>query len=632
MLLARARWPSVVHQRATAAVTRARCTLRAAAAARPDRRRAFAVTAAMEGKRVAVIGAGAAGLAAARELLRAGHAPAVLEQAAAAGGVWVYSDATDADPLGSRDPLGRAHSSMYLELRTNLPRELMSFTELPFTPAAMAAAGVHTSDGRRFPSHAEVLAYLRAYAAHYDLERHVRFGVRVTKASPIGGAAASPGDGNDDDAPVTAESGPRWAVTMEVEDPSTGQKRVETEVRRADLVGLFGCAGRWLRVGSPGNDESIYASSSSTNTKCTPQEFDALCVCNGHYSATNLPEVAGADCFPGLQMHSHNYRSAGWAVSHARSPPQLPTPINAANIRAQLITPHHTNEHTRTPAPFAGRTVLVVGASNSGEDLCREIAAVAARVVICARAWKNAAWGRDDAPFGPRGNIERRGMVARLGAGGRAEFERGAAVDNVDCVIYATGYRYEFPFFEGEVVEPSSVCAANGSSNGSSSSSSKAAAADKVAAVNGSNDDAPSVAAARRLSTAAGHVSPLYRHMFFPRLAPTLVFIGVSNAFDCGWRLAVCLCWCLCAPACCPSRLIFLCPDTTLTDKATHTTQTASSPGRSFLFPSLSCRRASSRACWPVKHHFPAAARCGATSTRFTGGCGRRGCPPGGPT
>ncbi len=48
----------------------------------------------------------------------------------------------------------------------------------------------------------------------------------------------------------------------------------------------------------------------------------------GHYSEPNLPTVPGEATFPGLVMHSHNYR---------------------------------------TPEPFAGQTVLVVGASNSGE-------------------------------------------------------------------------------------------------------------------------------------------------------------------------------------------------------------------------------------------------------------------------
>lgn len=38
--------------------------------------------------------------------------------------------------------------------------------------------------------------------------------------------------------------------------------------------------------------------------------FDAVLVCNGHYSEPKLPQLPGAEGWPGLLMHSHNYRSA----------------------------------------------------------------------------------------------------------------------------------------------------------------------------------------------------------------------------------------------------------------------------------------------------------------------------------
>ena len=42
-----------------------------------------------------VIGAGAAGLVAARELIREGHQATVFEQGCRPGGVWVYTDAVE---------------------------------------------------------------------------------------------------------------------------------------------------------------------------------------------------------------------------------------------------------------------------------------------------------------------------------------------------------------------------------------------------------------------------------------------------------------------------------------------------------------------------------------------------------
>ncbi|GIL73463.1 hypothetical protein Vretifemale_3589 [Volvox reticuliferus] len=87
-------------------------------------------------RRVAIIGAGAAGLAAARELRLEGHDVTVLEQSPYVGGVWRYDPRTESeDLLGINPDRSRVHSSMYEQLRTNLPRELMSFIDFPFDSA-----------------------------------------------------------------------------------------------------------------------------------------------------------------------------------------------------------------------------------------------------------------------------------------------------------------------------------------------------------------------------------------------------------------------------------------------------------------------------------------------------------------
>ena len=73
----------------------------------------------------------------------------------------------------------------------------------------------------------------------------------------------------------------------------------------------------------------------------TSDVFDAVVVCNGHYSVPRRPALPGAARFPGRVLHSHSYRE------------------NAA---------------------YAGLRVVVVGASASGEDISREIALVADKV------------------------------------------------------------------------------------------------------------------------------------------------------------------------------------------------------------------------------------------------------------
>lgn len=85
----------------------------------------------------AVIGGGAAGLVAARELIQEGHKVTVFEQGHRVGGVWVLDDRVENDPLGQSEERHKVHSSMYDSLRTNLPRELMGFADFPFVPEVM---------------------------------------------------------------------------------------------------------------------------------------------------------------------------------------------------------------------------------------------------------------------------------------------------------------------------------------------------------------------------------------------------------------------------------------------------------------------------------------------------------------
>jgi len=80
----------------------------------------------------AVIGAGAAGLVTARELQLEGHTVSVFEQDSKLGGVWNYSEDVETDMLGLDANRKRIHSSLYSTVRTNLPREIMSFSDWPF--------------------------------------------------------------------------------------------------------------------------------------------------------------------------------------------------------------------------------------------------------------------------------------------------------------------------------------------------------------------------------------------------------------------------------------------------------------------------------------------------------------------
>ncbi|XP_078597657.1 uncharacterized protein LOC144873836 [Branchiostoma floridae x Branchiostoma japonicum] len=121
--------------------------------------------------RVAVIGAGPAGLCAARFLSAEPdrYLPTVYEQTAAVGGTWVYTDRTGTDEHGLP-----VHSSMYKNLRTNLPKEAMVFPDFPYDGSLPS-----------YLPHEEVLRYLQKYAKHFGLHQYIQFLSRVDAVKPV---------------------------------------------------------------------------------------------------------------------------------------------------------------------------------------------------------------------------------------------------------------------------------------------------------------------------------------------------------------------------------------------------------------------------------------------------------------
>ncbi|WP_406088877.1 flavin-containing monooxygenase [Streptomyces sp. NBC_01013] len=324
----------------------------------------------MGSTRVAVIGAGAAGLAAAKALLDEGLDVTVLERGTRPGGLWARDD-------------GAGDSPAYDSLHLNTSKGRTEFADFPMP-----------EQWPDFPSAALVAGYLARYADAFGITGRIRF---------------------DSDVTSVRRAGPVWEVT----------------------------AGH------------------------VTQEYDAVVVANGHNRDPKWPRPAYPGTFDGTQMHAHDYRS---------------------------------------PDAFAGRRVLVVGMGNSAMDLAVDASYVSrGPVLLSARHGTHIVpkylFGRPADATGKAlavlpwrirqtvaqtvlrlavGTPQRYGLprpagglfqshptisdtilhrlthgevVARPGVerldGGRVVFTDGTAED-VDVIVWATGYRVTMPFLERE--------------------------------------------------------------------------------------------------------------------------------------------------------------------------------------
>ena len=113
-------------------------------------------------KDVCVIGAGVAGLVAAR-YLREKFCVTIYEASPSIGGIWLYN----------KHETGVKHTPMYKNLRTNLPKQLMSFRDLPYH-----------KDIPTFLTHGQVMKYLEDYSKKFSIADLIYFNTPVTSVKP----------------------------------------------------------------------------------------------------------------------------------------------------------------------------------------------------------------------------------------------------------------------------------------------------------------------------------------------------------------------------------------------------------------------------------------------------------------
>ena len=109
-----------------------------------------------------VIGAGASGLTAAKNLKQAGIPVEVFERQDQLGGNWYF---------------GSPHSSVYASTHMISSKRLTEFCDFPMP-----------SEYPPYPSHEQAWGYLKAYADHFGLGDHLRYGSTVRRIAPSGDA------------------------------------------------------------------------------------------------------------------------------------------------------------------------------------------------------------------------------------------------------------------------------------------------------------------------------------------------------------------------------------------------------------------------------------------------------------
>ncbi|KAJ9272661.1 hypothetical protein DTO212C5_1388 [Paecilomyces variotii] len=137
------------------------------------------------------------------------------------------------------------------------------------------------------------------------------------------------------------------------------------------------------------------------------EEFDAVILANGHYSVPYVPKVDGLEeyiqKFPGRVIHSKSYRSA----------------LN-----------------------FRDKRVLVIGNAASGHDVTTALVKTVKHPVYQSRR-SASRWDGDKPPPG----IEWKPVVKEYLPNGDIIFDDSTVLSDIDAVIYSTGYRASFPFW-----------------------------------------------------------------------------------------------------------------------------------------------------------------------------------------
>ncbi|KAF5274056.1 hypothetical protein FQR65_LT04454 [Abscondita terminalis] len=125
--------------------------------------------------------------------------------------------------------------------------------------------------------------------------------------------------------------------------------------------------------------------------------YDYVFVCNGHYRFPRVPVIPGQNLYQGIQIHSRDYRNSKMCQN---------------------------------------KRVLIIGASISGVDIANQVVGIANLVFLSQRVLTKSLID----------NVVNKPLVIHFET--NCVFFADGSKEEIDVVVYCTGYEYKFPFLD----------------------------------------------------------------------------------------------------------------------------------------------------------------------------------------